>query len=167
MVRCIEAHQGLVPTLTAAFHTTLSTPTPQGATLSIALRLLVPALVLVTATPVSAGDFTILRQEIVAARQALVTMVLYRDKRGPEQQKLVKDTADMVSASFAKLKVPNGKAAEFKELKGTWEAFKQTREKELVPAILANEKEKYERIGAGIQKVRLDRMYALIDLLEK
>ena len=135
--------------------------------MSFALRLLVPAIVLVTAMPVSAGDFTLLRQEIAAARQALVTMVLYREKRGPEQQKLVKDTADRVSASFAKLSAPNGKTAEFKELKGTWDAFKQTREKELVPAILANEKEKYERIGAGIQKVRLDRMYALIDILEK
>jgi hypothetical protein len=135
--------------------------------LSFALRLLVPALVLVTAMPASAGDFTILREEIVAARQALVTMVLHREKRGPEQQKLVKDTADAVSACFAKLKAPSGKAPEFKELKSTWDAFKQTREKELVPAILANEREKYEKIGAGIQKARLDRMYALIDLLEK
>jgi hypothetical protein len=132
-----------------------------------ALRLLVPAIAIAVATPASAGDFSILRQEIVAARQALVTMVLYREKRGPEQQKLVKDTADAVSACFAKLKIPNGRALEFKELKGTWEAFKQTREKELVPAILVNDREKYERIGAGIQKVRLDRMHTLIDLLEK
>jgi hypothetical protein len=135
--------------------------------LSFALRLLVPALILVTAMPASAGDFSLLRQEIVTARQALVTMVLYREKRETEQQKLVKDSADAVSAHFAKLSAPNGKAAEFKELKGTWEAFKQTREKELVPAILVNDREKYERIGAGIQKVRLDRMYALIDILEK
>jgi hypothetical protein len=45
--------------------------------------------------------------------------------------------------------------------------FKLTREKELVPAILANEREKYEKIGAGIQKERLDRMYVLIAAIEK
>jgi hypothetical protein len=130
-------------------------------------RLLVPAIVVSVAMPATAGEFAILREEIVAARQALVTMVLYRDKRGSEQQALVKNTADTVTASFAKLKVPPGKAAEFKELRGTWEAFKRTRETELVPAILANEKGKAEKIGAGIQKERLDRMYALITLLEK
>jgi hypothetical protein len=135
--------------------------------MSLVQSLLVPAFVITLASPAPAGDFTILREEIVAARQALVTMVLYRDKRGPEQQRLVKDTANAVSASLSRLKPPTGKVAEFKELKGTWDAFKQTREKELVPAILAGEKEKFEKIGAGIQKVRLDRMYALIDLLEK
>jgi hypothetical protein len=36
----------------------------------------------------------------------------------------------------------------------------------LVPAIIANERATYEKVGAGIQKERLDRMYALIALLE-
>jgi hypothetical protein len=115
----------------------------------------------------NAGEFGVLKEEIATARKALVTLILYREKRGPEQQKLVKDTADAVSAHLAKLKGPTGKTAEFTELKETWSAFKATREKELVPAILAGEKEKSEKIGAGIQKVRLDRMYALIDQLEK
>lgn len=134
--------------------------------MSLVARLLVPAIIL-AAVPASAADFTFLRQEIVAARQALVTMVLYRDKRGPEQQKLVQDTANAVSACFSKLKAPTGKAMEFNELRSTWDAFKRTREKELVPAILANERDKYEKIGAGVQKERLDRMYALITVLEK
>ncbi len=131
------------------------------------LQLLVPALVFTVALPASANDFSILRLEILTARQALVTMILHREKRGPEQQKLVKETADVVNATFAKLKAPAGRTVEFKELKETWAAFKRTREKELVPAILANEKETYEKIGAGIQKERLDRMYSLIATLEK
>lgn len=130
-------------------------------------RLTVPAIVVMLASPASAGEFTLLREQIVAARQTLVSMVLYREKRGPEQQKLVKETADRVSSTFSRLKPPVGKAAEFKELKDTWEAFKRTRETELVPAILSNDKEKYERIGAGVQKERLDRMYALITALER
>ncbi len=130
-------------------------------------NLLVFILVLAAALPVSAGEFATLKDEIVTARQALVTMVLYRDKRGPEQQRTVKATADAVSAHLAKLKAPEGKATEFKELRSTWDAFKQTREKELVPAILGNEREKYELIGAGIQKQRLDRMYALLAVLDR
>jgi len=132
-----------------------------------ALRLFVSALVLAAALPAAAGEFATLKDEIVTARQALVTMVLYRDKRGPEQQRTVKITADAVSAHLAKLKAPEGKVAEFKELKSTWDAFKQTREKELVPAIISNEREKYELLGAGIQKQRLDRMYALLALLDR
>ena len=130
------------------------------------LRLLVATLIAIVALPASAGEFASLKDEIVTARQALVSMVLYRDKRGPEQQKSVKATADAVSTHLAKLKAPNGKAAEFKELKSTWEAFKLTREKELVPAILAGEREKFEALGAGVQKQRLDRMYALLATLD-
>ena len=129
--------------------------------------LLVPALILIASAPARAGEFAVLKEEIATARKALVTMLLYPEKRGPEQQKLVKDTADAVSLHLSKLKAPEGKAAEFKELKETWEAFKRTREKDLVPAILAGDNVKYEKIGAGIQKERLDRMYALITALEK
>jgi hypothetical protein len=128
--------------------------------------LLVPSLVLVATVPARAGEFAVLKEEIAAARKALVTMVLYPEKRGPEQQKLVKVSADAVSAHLAKMKAPAGKTPDFKELKETWEAFKQTREKELVPAILAGDKVKYDKLGAGIQKERLDRMYALIAILE-
>lgn len=129
--------------------------------------LFVPMLLLALAAPASAGEFAPLKVRIAAARQALVTMVLYRDKRGPDQQKLVKDTAEAVSAYLVTLKAPAGRTAEFRELRGTWEAFRNTRERELVPAILANDKAKYERIGAGIQKERLDRMYALIEVLDR
>jgi len=137
-----------------------------GETMFHALRLYVTTAVLALSVTASAGEFTILRQDIVAARQALVTMVLHLDKRGPEQQKLVKDTADAVSARFAKLKAPADRAQEFKELQSTWKAFKRTREKDLVPALLAKDREKYDKLASGIQKDRLDRMYALITRIE-
>jgi hypothetical protein len=124
-------------------------------------------LAILMAVPASTDEFLVLKDQIATARQALVAMVLYRDKRGPAQQKLVKDTANAVSAHLAKMKAPAGKTAEFKELKDTWSAFKKTREEELVPAIIANDKAKYEKIGAGIQKARLDKMYALIVSLDK
>lgn len=136
-----------------------------GAHLHPASRLIVPALVCGVATAAPAKDFEVLRQEIAAARQALVTMILHRDMRGTDQQMKVKATADAVSATLAKLQAPAGKEAEFKELKSTWDAFKKTREKELVPAILHHDRPTYEKIGAGVQKERLDRMYALIAIL--
>lgn len=128
--------------------------------------LLLPFL-LAAGASLQAGAFAQLKDEIATARKELVTLALYRDKRGPEQQKRVKATAETVSVHLAKLKAPVGKEAEFKELAATWDAFRKTREADLVPAILANQKERYEKIGAGIQKERLDRMYALIDALEK
>ncbi len=131
----------------------------------LASRLILPALVCGVATAAPTQDFEILRQEIAAARQALVTMILHRDLRGPDQQMKVKATADAVSATLEKLKAPVGKEAEFRELRSTWDAFKRTREKELVPAILRHDRATYEKIGAGIQKERLDRMYALIAVL--
>lgn len=135
--------------------------------MTIRVSRLLPLALLMAALPGHAGEFGTLKEEIVAARQALVTMVLHRDKRGPEQQKLVKDTADLVTSHLGRLKAPADQAAAFKELKDTWTAFKTTREKELVPAILAGDKTTYERIGAGIQKTRLDRMYALLAQLDK
>jgi hypothetical protein len=140
---------------------------PQESDMNTKSALLVPALMLAVPLPAASGEFEVLKDEITTARKALVNMVLYREKRGPDQQKLVKDTADAVSTHLAKMKAPAGKVTEFKELKETWEAFKKTREKELVPAVLAGEKEKSEKIGSGIQKERLDRMYALIVTLEK
>ena len=125
------------------------------------------ALCLISAMPCFGSEFTVLKEEIKAARQALVNMVLYREKRGPEQQKLVKDTADLVTEHLKKIPTPVKNAAEFKELKETWAAFKKTREEELVPAIMRSDRVRYEKIGAGIQKDRLDRMYALIDIIEK
>jgi hypothetical protein len=127
----------------------------------------VSAFTLILATPSFGSEFAVLKEEIKTARQALVQLALYREKRGPEQFKLVKDTADLVSEHLRKLSAPAKRAAEFKELKETWAAFKKTREEELVPAIQRNDRARYEKIGAGIQKERLERIYALIDLIEK
>ncbi len=131
-------------------------------------KLVLSALVLLsTALPAHASDLSELKAKIVAARKELVTMVMSPDKRGPDQQKKVKDTADAVSAQFATMKVPPAQADKYKELRESWEAFKHTRETELVPAILAGEKTKAEKIASGIQKERLDKCYALIAELDK
>ena len=100
-----------------------------------------------TSMSANAGEFGDLRTMLSAARESLVAMMLHKDKRGADQQKLVKDTADAVSAQLAKMKAPAGKEAKFKELVETWKAFKETREKELVPAILKGNDEEAKKIA--------------------
>lgn len=112
-----------------------------------------------------AGEFGDLKKQISDARDTLVTMLKNKDKRDAGQQKLVKDSADAVSASLAKMKAPAGKDAQYKELVDTWNAFKSTREKELVPAILASKQEEAEKIGGGVQKERMKKILELCDAL--
>ena len=111
------------------------------------------ALFSLVATPAAwANEFATLRAELSAARESLVTMLVNKDKRGADHQKVVKDTADLVSAHLGKLKAPAGKEAQFNELVQAWNAFKKTRETELVPAILAGKDDEARKIAGGIQK---------------
>lgn len=114
------------------------------------------------ATVSVAGEFDDLRTEMTAARESLVTLVVNKDKRGAEQQKVVKDTADKVSAHLAKMKAPAGKEAQFKELVDTWAAFKKTRETELVPAVLAGKDDDAKKLVNGIQKERYTKCQQLL-----
>jgi len=113
-----------------------------------------------------ASDFGDLIKKMETARESLVNMMLHADKRGPEEQKLVKDTADAVSEHLGKIKAPAGKDAQFKELVTTWSAFKETREKELVPAILKGDDAEAKKIASGIQKERLTRCKELAGQLD-
>ncbi|MBI4665940.1 MAG: hypothetical protein HY751_05945 [Nitrospinae bacterium] len=115
----------------------------------------------------NAGEFGDLKKKVNDAREAFVTLLKNKDKRGADQQKLVKDTADAVSAALAKMKSPAGKDAQFKELSDTWAAFKKTREDELVPMVLAGKQEDAEKLAGGIQKERLGKVNALCDELDK
>ena len=110
----------------------------------------------------SAGEFDDLRTEMTAARESLVTFTLNKDKRGADQQKIVKETADKVSAHLAKMKAPAGKEAQFKELVDTWAAFKKTRETELVPAVLAGKDDEAKKLVTGIQKERYTKCQQLL-----
>jgi hypothetical protein len=110
-------------------------------------------------------DFADLRTKMSAARESLVTMLTNKDKRGADHQKVVKDTADAVSAAISKLKPPAGKEAQFKELVDTWAAFKKTREAELVPLILAGNDAEARKIAGGIQKERITRCQQLLSEL--
>jgi hypothetical protein len=109
-----------------------------------------------------ANDFKDLRAKMTAARESLITMATDKAKRGADQQKRVKDTADVVSAAIAELKAPAGKEAQFKDMVDTWAAFEKTRETELVPAILAGKDDEALKIAGGIQKERFAKCLSLV-----
>jgi hypothetical protein len=123
------------------------------------------AIVLFSAT-VAASDYGDLRTKLSAARESLITMMLHKEQRDSKQQKLVKDSADAVSAQLATMKAPAGKEAQFKELVETWKAFKETREKELVPAILKGNDDEAKKIAGGIQKERITKCQSLTSELD-
>ena len=122
----------------------------------------IAVLALTASTWASANEFSDLRTELTAARESLVTMMVNKDKRGADQQKIVKTTADAVSAHLAKMKAPAGKEAQFKELVENWNAFKKTSEVELVPAILAGKDDEAKKLAGGIQKERYTKCQQLV-----
>ena len=126
------------------------------------LSLSVALVTLGSSTLASANEFVDLRGKLSAARESLVTMLVNKDKRGADHQKVVKDTADAVSAQLSKLKAPAGKEAQMKELVDTWNAFKKTREVELVPAILAGKDDEAKKLAGGIQKERITKCQQLV-----
>lgn len=113
------------------------------------------------------GEFSDLHKMVMDARDSLVVLVKNEDKRGAEQQKLVKDTANAVSAKIATMKAPAGKEAQFTEMSKNWADFKKTREEELVPLILAGKQEEGKKIAMGIQKERLGKVVTLCAELDK
>ena len=104
-----------------------------------------------------------IKSQVEEARNSLLVLLKDKTKRGADQQKLVKDTADTVSKTFSGLTAPKGKEKQFEELKSTWEAFKKTREDELVPFILKDKQTEAEAIANGIQKERMGKMKKLIE----
>lgn len=131
-------------------------------------KLLVASVILMLASfSANAGEFGDLRTKVSAARSSLISLMLHADQRGPEQQKLVKDTADAVSAAIARMKAPAGKEAQFKEMSETWAAFKKTRETELVPLILKGKDEEAKKLAGGIQKDRYMKVSDLINELDQ
>ncbi len=111
----------------------------------------------------NAGDFGTLKKKLSLARESLLTLVKDTTKRGAEQQKLVHDTANDVSSYLSEIKAPKGKDKQWEEYKATWKDFKETREKDIVPSVLAGKQAEADKLANGIQKERLDKMNRILD----
>jgi uncharacterized protein YeaO (DUF488 family) len=118
-------------------------------------------------TSTNAGEYSDLKTKITSARDSAVTLIKNKDKRGADQQKLVKETAEAVSNALKKITPSAGKEAKFTELKNTWVAFKKVREEEIIPMAIEGKQEAAEKLANGVNKDRLQRMYQLCDELDK
>lgn len=130
------------------------------------LPIAVVFLIAFSAVTACAGEFSELKKKINVARASYLTLLNHPDIRGADQQKLVKDTADAVSAAISHMKPPAGKEAEFKQLVYIWNAFKQVREDDLVPLTLAGKQAEAEKISSGMQQQRVELMNKLCDSLD-
>ncbi|MDH4199722.1 MAG: hypothetical protein OEV66_05000 [Spirochaetia bacterium] len=122
---------------------------------------------MISAGALFAGEFLVVKSKIIAARDSAIALIKNRDKRGAEQQKLVKDTANEVSQALDKIKPSANKEAKYNELKSTWLAFKKLREEEIIPKVLAGKQDEAEKLANGVNKERLTKMLELCDELEK
>ena len=122
---------------------------------------------LLSSVAIYAGEFADLKKKIGDARDSAITMLKNKEKRGADQQKLAKDTAESVTMMLHKMSSPSGKEAIFSELHETWMAFKKTREEEVIPLILQGKDESARKIAEGIQKERLKKLNDLCDELDK
>jgi hypothetical protein len=95
-----------------------------------------------------------------------MTMLKNADKRGPDQQALVKNSADKVSNLIKELNVAADKKAKLDEMKKVWADFNKVREAQVVPLILAGNTADAEKLVTGEQKERLMNVIKLCDELK-
>ena len=122
----------------------------------------------VTALPASAmraEDFGDIKEKIILARRAIMVMLQDKNKRGDYWQKLAQESAETVSDSLNRVEAPPGKERQVKELSVTWDAFKKTREENLVPLLLAGKQAEAEKIAKGVQVERIKKIMGLCDEL--
>lgn len=118
------------------------------------------------ALPVVAATPADVKAAIGPVRDSLMTMLKNADKRGPDQQALVKSSADKVSNLIKELSVAAEKKAKLDEMKKTWTDFNKVRETQVVPQILAGNVADAEKLVTGEQKERLMTVIKLCDELK-
>ena len=111
------------------------------------------------AFPVAAATSADVKAALGPVRDSLMTMLKNADKRGPDQQALVKSSAE-------ELNVAADKKAKLDEMKKLWTDFNKVREAQVVPLILAGNTAEAEKLVTGEQKERLMNVIKLCDELK-
>ncbi len=125
------------------------------------LALVLFALAMVT--PVWADDATQVKEAITAARQKLVTMVKADPAEYGHLKTDVTDASkhadDVLGAALA----AGHHTDKLVEVKTTWEAFKATRDTELIPSLEGGHPDQAKALATGVQKERFEKMMHLLD----
>lgn len=128
-----------------------------------ALRNVVVAVSMLVASVAFAAPANDTLSSILAARQSLVTMLDTADaaKQGTLETEIAKASKSADAAIAAGI-ADKATAAKFKELKTIWDAFKKTRDGEIVPAIKAGKVDAAKALAKGIQAERLGKMKEIL-----
>ncbi|MBF0560848.1 MAG: hypothetical protein HQL37_02295 [Alphaproteobacteria bacterium] len=116
----------------------------------------------VTATSVS------MRNSLASARANLVALLDYNDKTSPGKRYIqMNDASQALDYILSNPVVDIADKKALNEFKEIWVAFKTTREREIIPALLDARNEDAKRLAFGVQKERLESMTKLLDKLDK
>jgi hypothetical protein len=107
---------------------------------------------------------------LMKARQSLITLLDTTDKPAQatlqsEIGKASKEVDDSIKVALADKTTAKDAAAKYKELKEVWEAFKKTRDGEIVPAVKAGKADAAKALAKGIQAERFGKMKELLGAL--
>ncbi len=114
-----------------------------------------------------AGHADTIQTALGEARANLVAMIDASDKAAQDDlhAKVTKASKDVDAAIETALKdaaTTPDQAAKYKDFKATWDAFKNTRETEIVPAVRAGKTADAKAIAGGVQAERMKKMKGLL-----
>ncbi|HHT9159419.1 MAG TPA: MCP four helix bundle domain-containing protein [Candidatus Brocadiaceae bacterium] len=113
------------------------------------------------------GDLEGVKTRLVEGRTALLSMLDEKDKakQAEYNAKIKKVTAEINTMIPSMVEKEKGTACEGKlnELKEAWVIFRDGRDNNVIPALLAGRVDEAKAIGTGIQKERFARVNSIVD----
>jgi len=109
-------------------------------------------------------------QALLKARGSLVSLLDTSDRATQsslqaEIVKASKEVDDSIKAALSDKAAPKEQTSKYKEFKELWEAFKKTRDGEIVPAIKAGKVDEAKALAKGIQAERFGKLKELLGAL--
>lgn len=113
-----------------------------------------------------------LKAEMNRARTLLLTMMNEKDKEKLDaiKKRLDDEVRPTINDGFSKLmesRTDDKMKASFKELQDTWDVFRETRDKQIIPLIYAGKVGEAAALGLGVQKERYDKIMNMISSIIK
>ena len=100
------------------------------------------------------------KSNLKQARESLLAMLDEADKA--KQDELKKKIDEASNALEAALKTVEGDKEKAKQLEETWGALRKTRDEEIIPAIVAGQKDKAKELATGVQAERIKTINGLL-----
>lgn len=114
-----------------------------------------------------AADFAGVKAKMTTARENLVSLLDASDAAAQDQfiANIAAATKDVDASLVAAVGEGGANAAAVKDLKDTWDLFKNTRDNELVPMVKSGKKDDAKTLAKGVQAERFKKMMGLLGQL--